>query len=220
MGIFQRTSDIISANVNDLIERFENPEKMLRHALRDVEQSVSTVSAAVARSIAAERILASERDRYEAQAAYWQAKAAKSVEAGDEPSARRALARRLEYEERCRALDRQLAEARTTNSGLRRQVEILRDKQTTARRQLTSLMARQAVADANRRCRGVVPSAHAAIAALSRFEHFQSQIELNEAESIALAELEQSTETLDGAEFDREERHEQIEAELAALRAK
>ena len=58
MGIFQRTTDILAANVNDLIDRFEEPERMLRHALREIETLVATTSSAVARSIATEKLLA------------------------------------------------------------------------------------------------------------------------------------------------------------------
>ena len=89
MGIFQRTGDMISASVSDLLERFEHPVKMLRHALRDMEQSVATVSIAVARSIAAERLLAREQQRHLDQAIYWGEKAAKNVEAGNDELARR-----------------------------------------------------------------------------------------------------------------------------------
>jgi phage shock protein A len=220
MGIFQRTGDVISASVSDLLERFEHPEKMLRHALRDMEQSVATVSIAVARSIAAERLLAREQQRQQDQATYWGEKAAKDVEAGTEELARRALARKLEHQRRAESLDRQLAEARTSNEALRRQIDMLREKHAAARRQLSSLLARQAAADARRRFLTAAPPRRSAFTALSRFEHFQEKIELAEAEAIALAELEEGVEIAEPPDFEIEERNQSIETELAALRGR
>ena len=146
MGIFQRTSDVISASVGDLIERFEHPEKMLRFALRDMEQSVSTVSAAVARSIAAERLLAREGEGHIAQAAAWVERAARAVDAGNDDLARRALGHKLDHERAAESLEAELAEARASNLQLRRQIESLRGKHAAARRQFSALVARQAAA--------------------------------------------------------------------------
>ena len=54
MGIFHRTTEIVSANLNDFVDRFEQPDRMLRHAVREMETLLSTTSSAVARSLAAE----------------------------------------------------------------------------------------------------------------------------------------------------------------------
>jgi len=218
MGIFQRTGDMISASLNDLLEQFEHPEKMLRQALRDMEHSVSSVSAAVARSIAAERLLAREQERHRLQANYWAGKAATAVEAGNDDSARRALAHKLEYERLAQSLDRQLAEARASNQELRGQVEALREKHLSARRQLSALLARQAAADARRRFRSGIPGTQSALASLTRFEHFREKIELAEAEAVALAELELGADNIESSEFDLDDKNRAIEEELAALK--
>ena len=133
MGIFQRTSDMISASVGDLIERFEHPEKMLRHAIREMEESVASVSAAVARSIAAERLLKREQEAHDAQAAAWAVRAAKAVEAGHDDLARRALGHKLDHRRLSESIERELTEARAANEQLRRQVESLREKHASAR---------------------------------------------------------------------------------------
>ena len=79
-------------------------------------------------------------------------------------------------------------------------------------------MARQAAADARRRFLVAAPPAQSALAALSRFEHFQERIELAEAEAVALAELEGGIEIAEPPDFELDERNQTIEAELAALR--
>ena len=218
MGIFQRTGDMISASLNDLLEQFEHPEKMLRQALRDMEHSVATVSAAVARSIAAERLLAREQERHHQQAAYWSGKAASAVEAGNDALARRALGHKLEYERLAESLDGQLAEARASNHDLRRQVDALREKHASARRQLSALLARQAAADARRRFRSAAPGFQTAHASLTRFDHFREKIELAEAEAVALAELELGVNEVESSDFDVDDRSQAIETELAALK--
>ena len=71
MGIFRRTADIFAANLNDLVDRFEEPERMLRHALREMEALAGATSAAVARSIATEKVLAKSRAEHLTQADEW-----------------------------------------------------------------------------------------------------------------------------------------------------
>jgi hypothetical protein len=60
MGILQRASDILSATVNDFVDRLENPEKMLRQALREMETSIARALEATAKTVASERILRAE----------------------------------------------------------------------------------------------------------------------------------------------------------------
>ncbi len=192
MGIFQRTGDMISATVGDLLDRFENPVKMLRHALREIDDSVADVSAAVARSIAAERLLAREQQAQHARASEWTARARKAVEAGNDDLARRAIAQKLDHDASLQRLDAELSEARTTNERLRREVGTLRQRRATARRQLAALVARQAAIDARRRAGKAGSAAGSARHSLARFDRFREKIELAEAEAIAAAELDES----------------------------
>ena len=61
MGIFARVSDIISANLNDMVERFESPETMLRQAIREMDAAIARTMEATARAIADERLIEHER---------------------------------------------------------------------------------------------------------------------------------------------------------------
>ena len=58
MGLFRRFGDILSANLNDLVDRFEDPEKMLRQAIREMEQAVASGLNSAAKVVANERLLA------------------------------------------------------------------------------------------------------------------------------------------------------------------
>lgn len=217
MGIFQRTGDMISATVGDLLDRFENPVKMLRHALREIDDSVADVSAAVARSIAAERLLAREQQSHQVRVAEWGARARKAVEKGNDDLARRAIGQKLDHEASVLRLDTELTEARATNERLRREVETLRQRRATARRQLAALVARQAAIDARHRIGNVGSSTGAVRHSLARFDRFREKIELAEAEAIAAIEFDQSE--LESTEFEIDERQQLIDAELAAMQS-
>ncbi len=63
MRLFQRISDIIAANLNDLVDRFEDPEAMLKHAIREMETMIEEATGGAARAIAGERLLARDLAR-------------------------------------------------------------------------------------------------------------------------------------------------------------
>jgi phage shock protein A len=218
MGIFQRTTDILAANVNDLIDRFEEPERMLRHALREIETLVATTSSAVARSIAIEKLLAKTRDEHSAQADEWQRRAATAVDAGDEPLARRAIARKLDHQQAVSGAERQLAAARETNRVLLRQLDLLRDKHASARGRLMMLTARQMAAGAQRQMFSSILTPSGQGRALARFERFYQQVEFAQAEAAALVELETQGDGELESEFDRRAVEGAIDDELARLK--
>jgi phage shock protein A len=189
MGIFQRTTEIVSANLNDFVDRFEQPERMLRHALREMEELVATTSSAVARSLAAERLLNKTRNEHRQQVEAWSGRAKKALALGDEVLARRAVARQLTHQQSLDSLEEQLLAAKETNAGLRRQLDQLRDKYTSAQTRLATLLASQSAADARRRVYNSTSGALGSSRAIARFEHFCRKLELAEAETSAHIEL-------------------------------
>jgi len=218
MGILRRANDILAANVNDLVERFEHPEKMLRQAVRELETAISTVLAAVARSIAAEKMLARQYASHREQASAWQCRAQTAVAACDDTLARQAIARRLDHERLAARLDRQLEQSRAANQSLRRQVDTLRSRHTEARSKLATLFARQTAADARRQASAGSSAVGFRIAALERMDRLVEKIEWSEAEAQALSDLEGSTDDLT-EQFDCQEAEQAIEIELASLKA-
>ena len=84
MGFFKRISDIVSANLNDMADLFEDPETMLRQATREMEDSISEVTKQTAKAMANEKTLRREHERNQAQVDGWQQRAVTAVEAGDD----------------------------------------------------------------------------------------------------------------------------------------
>jgi len=216
MRIFRRTVDVVSANLHDFVQRFEQPERMLRHSLREMEALVESTTAAVARSIAAERLLAKSRRAEQAEVTRWAERAAAAVAADDDALARRAIERRFEHERTLALLACQLSEAAETNAALRQQLETLRAKYAAAETRTRSLSARQTVADARR------GAAHAAGQSpqrvLARLERWSRAVECLETETIILAELETASDLPLEQEFDRRASAAVVDAELARLK--
>src|SRR5689334_15444665 len=98
MGLFQRISDIITATLNEMTESFEDPEKMLRQAIREMEQSIGEATQETAKVLANEKRMAKELGNNEQQVREWQRKAEQAVAGGDDNLARKALSRKQEHQ--------------------------------------------------------------------------------------------------------------------------
>jgi len=218
MRIFQRVRDILSANLNDLVDRFEDPERMLRQAIREMETTIAKVTAAAARSIAAERLLSGQVSSHRDEAAAWHARAAAALRGADESLARRALGRKREHESLAGALDEQLAATHTANESLRRQLDAMRAKHAEARRKLAMLCARQAAVVARRQASGDVGRDGFDAGVFARFRSLEQRIDESEAEADALAELQLATDPL-AEEIHHRDEQLALDADLAELQA-
>jgi phage shock protein A len=219
MGILQRAADIFAANLHDAVDRFEDPERMLRHAVREIEELVDTTTAAVARSIATEKLLVKQQREHAAEADVWQRRAGEAIAAGDEALARRAVKRRLDCESAAASLDRQIADARAANATLRRQLELLREKHAAVRSKLTLLCAQRTAADAQRLVLAKTRSAHGNVKALARFERFGERVQFAQAEAEALLELETGGDAEIELRFRQEADERAIDDEIERLKA-
>lgn len=189
MGIFRRVSDIVSANVSDIVDRFESPETMLRQALREMDAAIARTMEATARAIAEERLIEHELARHREQSAELLDSARAAVVRNDESTARRSLARRQEHEKLVAALDDQLVCVRATTGRVRRQLDAMRVRRADAQRSLHVLIARDRAATARRDFAMLHDGVTSDIAGVSRFDHLRRRIEHSEAEAEALVEL-------------------------------
>lgn len=90
MGIFKRMQDIISANLNDMVEDFEDPELMLRQAIREMEEAINKAKPDVAKAMANQKTTAKELANNEKQVEVWGERASLAVSEGDDALARKA----------------------------------------------------------------------------------------------------------------------------------
>ncbi|MBI3463205.1 MAG: PspA/IM30 family protein [Planctomycetes bacterium] len=220
MGIFRRVSDIISANLNDLVDRFEDPEKGLKQAIREMEETIDAATAAAAKAIASEKLMAKELAEHERRAGDWLQRAEQAVQAGNDDLARQSLRRKHEHEKLADALDDQSLLAQETSQRLRRQVEAMRAKLAEARRKLATLVARSRMAHARKRLQTVGTVVQFRTDAFSKFDRMREKVELAEAEVDALVALHSGEEQAVQLEFEATEEERSIQAELAALKKK
>lgn len=191
MGIFKRISDIISANMNDLTEQFEDPEKMLKQAIREMEDSISEVTGQTAKAMANEKTLARELERNKTQQAQWQGRAEKAVESGDDDLARKALARKNESAKLVAALEDQLESAKDASGTLKRQLAAMKAKLAEAKRNLATLSARKRAADFRKKVDAQAAGLTTDVddSAFAKFDRLKAKVEQAEAEAEAIAEL-------------------------------
>src|SRR3954464_1120956 len=99
MGILDRVSTLMRANLNDLLDRAEDPEKVVRQLIIDMNNQLLQVKTQVAASIADEKRLYERYQENQAKADDWQRKAELAVDKGDDELAKLALARRNSFKE-------------------------------------------------------------------------------------------------------------------------
>jgi len=192
MGLFQRISDIISANLNEMTESFEDPERMLKQAIREMEQSIADATPETAKVLANEKLISKELANNERQADDWQRKAEQAVAAGDDGLARKALSRKREHQKLVVALQDQVTAARDASRTLKHQLEGMQAKLAEAKRTLATLSARQCAADFKKKVHAnevAVETGAASADAFAKFDRMREKVERAEAEAEALAEL-------------------------------
>jgi len=222
MGLFKRISDIVSANINELTEQFEDPEKMLKQAIREMEESIAEVSTQTAKAMANEKNLSRELKRNSAQQEQWQTRAEQAVEAGDDGLARKALARKNEHSQVVTALEDQLEAAQEASNMMKHQVAAMKAKLAEAKRNLTTLSARQKAANFRKKMDSQAAGVSTDVKddAFAKFDRLKSKVEAAEDEAEAIAELraEQAGGTVEDIDSPDEELD--MSAELAELKKK
>ncbi|MER3405810.1 MAG: phage shock protein A, partial [Chloroflexota bacterium] len=128
MGILDRIGTLIRANINDLLDRAEDPEKMLDQIIRDMAEAIREAKAQVLSTIAEEKIIEGNLQRARELAQEWQQKAELAVEKGRDDLAREALRRKNDYLSNAQIYEQQLVAQREVVAKLKADLQAL-DKQ-------------------------------------------------------------------------------------------
>jgi phage shock protein A len=149
MSLIKRISRIVSANLNSIIEKAEDPELMLRQLIREMDENIIDMRTEVAKALAAEKRAARRIDDVRRRAATWQENSERAVRDGKEELARKAIERRLQEEARLPDLVDQHVRAAETGKKLQESLRVLEDKIQEARRRQELLVARRRSAEAH-----------------------------------------------------------------------
>ena len=218
-SIFRRINDIINSNINDLLDRIEDPERMIKQIIREMEENINQSREGVINAIASEKQLLHELENHRQQAENWRGKAETALEAGKEDLCRTALLRKKEIERIINNLEPAWETAKATSERLKTQLRKLEDKLEEAKRKRSTLIARQRAAEARQHLNGTLRKFDESIDAQRRFDHMEDRVAEMEARTAAVEELEDDTSALE-KEFLQLEVDQEVEAELASLKIK
>lgn len=216
MGILDRMSRLIRANVNDLIDRAEDPEKMLTELLREMNSSISEARTQVASMIAQEKVVEGDYQDAKRDATEWAQKAELAVTRGRDDLAREALRRKNDAEELAAVYEHQLQSQQEMVEKLKGQLRVLEAKYQEAESKKSILIARHRRAQSQKRINETFSSLPE-LSSANELDRMERQIRTEEAQASAVEELEQDSVEWQFAEL---EVNSDVETELAALKAR
>ncbi len=151
MGIFTRARDIITANINAILDQAEDPEKLVTLMVREMEDTLIELKASCAGAMAAKHRILHDQEQARLRAGEWESRARRAVDKGRDGLAREALHEKRRYTERIEGLDRELAQCETVVSHYQDDIKQLEEKLETARERKRVLVQRHVHAINKRR---------------------------------------------------------------------
>lgn len=188
MGIFDRLSTLLRSNLNDLISRAENPEKMLNQLIADMKGQLAKAKQQVASAIADEKKLQADAEAMRKQAEDWERRAMLAVQEGRDDLAKQALLRYNEAMQGAQQLHETWVKHKAETENLKGSLRQLNDKIEEAKRKKNILIARARRAEAQQRIQETM-SGMSDKSAFESFERMSEKIEQQERKAIAAAEL-------------------------------
>jgi phage shock protein A len=188
MGIFSRLGTLIKSNLNDLISRAEDPEKMLTQVLVDMQTQLMEAKKAVAIAIADEKKLQKQYNVELDKSKDWERKAMLAVRSGNDDLARQALTRKQEHENIAGQFQTQWIAQKSAVDKLKDALRLLANKIEEAKRKKNILIARKKRAEAQNQIASTMQGL-GDTSAFDTFERMSDQINMLEAEAEAGAEL-------------------------------
>ncbi|HRT38982.1 MAG TPA: PspA/IM30 family protein, partial [Rectinema sp.] len=189
MGMFDRLKTVISSNINAIISKAEDPEKMLNQMIIDMNEQLIESKKAVAMAIADEKRLEREMMENKAKAQEWEKKAMLAVRANRDDLAKEALLRKQEFENYATQLAQQWEAQKQSVEKLKEALRQLQSKIEEANRKKNILIARAKRAEAQQRITQTMSSMAGNKSAFETFERMERKIEEVEAQAEATKEL-------------------------------
>ncbi len=216
MGLLDRMSTLVRSNLNDLLDRAEDPEKMLRQLLVDMNNQRIQAKTQVAAAIAEERRVQQRAEEAQKQADEWQRRAELAIEKGDDELAKQALTRRNTYAQTAAGLQEQLQAYSAQVQALRDGMRQLDDKIGEAEAKKELLIARSRSAKAQETMHRTLSGIRGS-GTMGEFDRLEQRVQEQEARASAYTDL--STDRLED-KFAALEQESDIDRQLRELKAK
>ncbi len=217
MALLERVSTLVRANLNDLIDKAEEPEKMIKQVILDMQNQLLQVKTQVAIAIADQHLLEKKQKENADKVAEWMRKAELAVDKKEDDLARASLQRVESYRELSENFTQQVADQKAQVENLKSALRKLDQKLTEAEAKAEVLMAQQ------RRARAVTKASEARMAMgdsskAATFDRMKRKVAHSEAVSEAKSEIAGSDINDRLAALEKEDRIEQLLAELKGKR--
>lgn len=215
MSIFNRLSDIINSNISALLDKAENPEKMVRMVIQEMEETLVEVRSGTAKVIAEKKTLTRRADHLKRQAADWESKAELALSKGREDLAKAALLEKSNINSSVEITERDLGKLDATLDKLSDEIEQLQAKLNDARsRQKTIVMRTKATTSRLHINRQLYD--YSIDNAMDKFEYYEKKIDQMEGQMDSIHIEKRGLQN----EFDELAKQESIDKELEALKSK
>lgn len=219
MGIFGRIADIFKANVNDALDNMEDPEKMIKQMVIEMQEAIAKATSGLATAMAQEKKMERDYKAHDEAAKNWEQKAMQALSAGNEDLARKALAEKAKADQLAAQFKGMYEQAASVTGNLKGQVEQLKGKLSEAKMKESTLIARNQASIAQKQIAKQVGNFDAT-SSFAKFDKWEEKIMKNEAEAQAFTELGQSTNANLDDEFKKLSASSAVDDDLAKLRAK
>ena len=210
MGIFSRIGDVLKANINDMIDRAEDPEKMVKQIILDLQKEVSKATQALGKAMASERIAKRQYEDAVKTSSDWEMKAKAALNAGEVDLAKKALSNKVKADENVKQYQQTYE--------LREQVEALKSKLDEAKSRQAMLIARSQMAKTQKNLAQSVGGMDAS-SALDKFNRMEEKVTRQEAEAQAFSEMAGVTGSAEEKSFEQLQHDMDVDAELQRLMA-
>lgn len=216
MAIFERISDLVRSNINDLIDKAENPEKMVKQIIIDMEDQLRKATQGLGTAMGSLNQVKKQLENAKEQSNNWQAKAKACLEQGNEELAKQALENKVkqdkmvtQYQEMSNSMEAQVNEIKS-------QIDVLKQKLEEARSKQAMLVARSQMADAKSQMAKTLGNMDSK-SAFAKMDKMEQKIEQKESQADAFSQI-SGVEDAPNDPFAQMDQENSINAELEKLK--
>ena len=214
MGIFTRFKDIVSSNINSMLDKAEDPEKLIKLMIQEMEDTLVELKASCAGAMAAKTRVARAKTTVAGHAADWEGKAKLAVSKGRDDLAREALVEKRKFSDEADRFEGELSQLNHVIDQYQQDIEQLENKLQAARKKHQSLIQRHVQAEKRYQAQSTIRKMDSSDA-FARFEAFENRIERMEADADLVNTRVKPTLH---DEISKLETDDALESELAALK--